>query len=258
MRGQYRVSTVKTAQIIDEHTCTVDEIHLLTKLVWIGLRIKITKTGKKKVTMVVSKEVFRAFMADKGNSYPYNAIRKTRNGIYPKWVLLASSQPHALFRRNGFHLLPTSCLSNQGIQNITVSGEGIPLPPEYDQVIWSMQYWGASYDGLWYQEVLSFIHSLLIDGEEMDEQYLFFDLVYLLFKKKLSAVFFHHGIMCTVTNAFEKHFNSLFQKNTRDFFELSVATIKYADTLVAFDSPTPVFSQPRGFIRGSEENPFVI
>ena len=38
--------------------------------------------------MNIDKATFKEFEAEFGNIFPYNEAKKTRNGYYPKWILM--------------------------------------------------------------------------------------------------------------------------------------------------------------------------
>jgi hypothetical protein len=208
--------------------------------------------------MRISQAEYHAFMAEKGKMYPYNHVRQTRNGIYPKWIIVKSREPHSLFRRNGFHLLPSACLSNEVIKQVVVTEQGVPLPTEYDNVAHTMEYWGAIVNGIWYQEVLSMMYSFLSEGEELDEQYLYYDVVYLLFKMKVDALLLPYDVLCAATDAFESNFNRWYKSVTKDFWQLVTMTIQYADNLISLNHSVERTNNLADFVRGSEANPVVL
>jgi hypothetical protein len=214
------------------------------------------------IKMRVTKHEFELFLANRGNYYPYNSIRTTRNGIYPRWILLESRQPHLLFCNNGFHLTPTACLSNETMQEMIVIDKAIPLPSDYDDIAFCMEYWGRGVCGLWQQQVLSVAHSFLSEGEHLPKKYLYYEMIYLLVERKVDSFFLHHDIRCAIKDGFARYFNKTFESETNDFFHLAVRSIQYCDNLIHLNRDPAeragFYANVQEFVRGSAENPVVL
>jgi hypothetical protein len=185
---------------------------------------------------MIGKQEFALFIAEKGDLYPYNEIRRTRNGIYPRWILFCAKSPQALFCHNGIHLLPTATLSNELIQEIIVREDGIPLPNDYNDIAYCMEHWGRGIDGRWYQDVLHLMESFLREPEGLTRCQLYYDCIYLIVERKLRMVFLHHDVVCAAMSAFENWFHKMFRNGNTDFYHLAVANIQYADSVRAWNS----------------------
>ena len=185
---------------------------------------------------MIAKAAFENFIAERGNIYPYNEIMQTRNGLYPKWILLSASRPQALFRMNGLHLVPTACVSNNVMQEMIVLEEGIPFPSEYDDVAHAMEYWGCMIDGGWQQQVLSLMDFYLKEGRKISKHKLYFDCIEMLINKKFTSIFIHHVVMVAAMEGFKQFFDRTFEKEP-DYFKLAVTCIHYVDNLIAFNTP---------------------
>jgi hypothetical protein len=71
----------------------------------------------------------------------------------------------------------------------------------------------------------------------LDKYTLYFDLVFLLFERKMSSVFVHHDAMCAGTVImFKNDFKTWYDKKRRDFFGLVVESIQYLDSLIRFNA----------------------
>ena len=83
-------------------------------------------------------------MEEHKHSYPYSNVPCTRQGYYPKWLLAASKNRQGLvLRKTGYYVIKSSCLSHDNLQNLIITGDGIPLPAEFGEVVDGLETWGA-------------------------------------------------------------------------------------------------------------------
>jgi len=97
----------------------------------------------------------KSFMDEDKHSYPYSAIPCTRQGYCPKWLLATSKNKKGLvLRKTGYHVIKTSCLSHDNVQSVIVTGDGIPLPVEFAEVVDGLETWGGIHWTCWLEKSL--------------------------------------------------------------------------------------------------------
>jgi len=101
----------------------------------------------------------KTFMEDHKHSYPYSTVPCTRQGYYPKWLLATSKNKQGLvLRKTGYYVIKTSCLSHDNVQNIIITGDGIPLPVEFAEVVDGLETWGGIHWTCWLEKSLKLMH----------------------------------------------------------------------------------------------------
>jgi len=101
----------------------------------------------------------KTFVEDHKHSYPYSVIPCTRQGCCPKWLLATSKNKQGLvLRKTGCYVIKTSCLSHDNVQNIIISGDGIPLPVEFGAVVDGLETWGGIHWTCWLEKSLKLMH----------------------------------------------------------------------------------------------------
>jgi len=127
-----------------------------------------------------SKEAFVAFANGQGTRYPWNSLRRTRNSYFCKW-LITTGATTSLFTTNIFHLVPTSTLPKEYTTAFIVEDVGIPVPPEFDDIIDTISYWGTCQSNLWTGKVLHvLVHSYLLGTERPDRKKMCFSFIAIL------------------------------------------------------------------------------
>jgi len=104
----------------------------------------------------------KSFMDEHKDSYPYSVIPCTRQGYYPKWLLATSKNKKGLvLRKTGYCVIKTGCLSHANVQNIIISGDGIPLPVEFAEVVDGLETWGGIHWTCWLEKSLQLMHEYM-------------------------------------------------------------------------------------------------
>jgi len=104
----------------------------------------------------------KSFMEQHNPTYPYSVIPCTRQGCYPKWLLATSKNKQGLvLRKTGYYVIKTSCLSHDNVQNIVITGDGIPLPAEFAEVVDGLETWGGIHWTCWLEKSLKLMHECM-------------------------------------------------------------------------------------------------
>jgi len=112
--------------------------------------------------MKLCADAVKLFMEKKKDVYPFNSIPQTRRGYYPKWLLAASkNRQGTLWRRDGHYVIKSSCLSHDNVQQLIMSGDGIPLPVEFGEVVDALETWGAIHWSCWLQKSLHLMYEYM-------------------------------------------------------------------------------------------------
>ena len=167
-----------------------------------------------------SKEAFDAFVNGKGTRCPWNAIKRTRNSYCCKW-LIATGPTSSLFATNIFHIVSTTTLPKKHVTAFVMEDVGIPIPPDLDDVIDTILYWGTCVSGLWTSKVLHvLVHSYLLGSEIPNRKKMCFSFIAVLLHEHLgmptSSTSFE-DMMC----AFFLCYQSAFTHN-KHFHELTL------------------------------------
>lgn len=102
------------------------------------------------------------FMDSNKDVYPYSDIPCTRTGYYPKWLLASSKNRQGqIWRECGYYVIKSSCLSHDNVQNLIMSGDVLPLPAIFGEVVDSLETWGATHWSCWLQKSLKLFHEYL-------------------------------------------------------------------------------------------------
>jgi len=104
----------------------------------------------------------KSFMDEHKDSYPCSAVPCTRQGYHPKWLLATSKNKKGLvLRKTGYCVIKTSCLSHHNVQNIIITGDGIPLPVEFAEVVDGLETWGGIHWTCWLERSLKLMHEYI-------------------------------------------------------------------------------------------------
>jgi len=101
----------------------------------------------------------KTFVEDNKHSYPCSTVPCARQGCCPKWLLAASKNKQVLvLRKTGHCVIKTSCLNHNDLQNLMMSGDGIPLPVEFAEVVDGLETWGGIHWTCWLEKSLKLMH----------------------------------------------------------------------------------------------------
>ena len=85
-----------------------------------------------------------------------------RSGHCPKWLLASGScKQGQVWRQGGCHVVKSGCLTHENLQNPTMSGDALPLPAVFGEVVDSLETWGATRWSCWLQKSLRLMHEHL-------------------------------------------------------------------------------------------------
>jgi len=137
--------------------------------------------------MRCSKDSFDRFANGQGTLYPRNRIKKTRNSYLCKWIILTGPTT-SLWNKNIHHVLATSALPNGYLTSLIVDEVAIPVPPELDDVIDTMDYWGVRVSGQWKHKGIHVLVKKYIRGGEVPiRKSICFSLIAMLLHELLGA-----------------------------------------------------------------------
>jgi len=78
------------------------------------------------------------------HSCPHSDVPCTRQGHCPKWLLTdGKNKEGAVLRKTGCHVIKSGCLSHDKVQNLIISGDSIPMPVEFGEVVDGLETWGG-------------------------------------------------------------------------------------------------------------------
>lgn len=136
--------------------------------------------------MRCSKLCFERFANRHGTVYPWNRIKKTRNSFYCRWII-TTGPTTSLFDRSIHHIVGTSTLPNGYVTSLIVEKVAIPVPPELDDIIDTMDYWGVRVSGLWKLKVIHVLVKKLKSGEETSRKSMCFSFIAMLLHELLGV-----------------------------------------------------------------------
>jgi len=116
------------------------------------------KSAAASAAAVAMKLSIKSFMEEHKDSYPCSTVPCTRQGHCPKWLPAASKNKKGLvLRKTGYCVIKTSCLSHDDV-HIVISGDGIPLPVEFGEVVDGLETWGGIHWTCWLEKSLQLMH----------------------------------------------------------------------------------------------------
>lgn len=184
---------------------------------------------------MVSKETFSQFMANHGNHYPYNDVPQTRTSLRPTYLLMKTPVSHVLFDRSGLHLLPTSCMPNNAVQEIILCEKGLPLPGDYSDIADCLECWGREKNYEWVQDALLMFFGLLHEQIKLSRQSLFYETLCLLLQRMWCHVFEDSDKMADALQHWHSHFLQHYSRESGDFFKIACKTIRFADMVIQLE-----------------------
>jgi hypothetical protein len=184
---------------------------------------------------MITKHAFQVFLAETAGLYPYSEIRCTRNGLYPKWLLLKSNEQPPLFQSDGWYLIPTSSFRNETMQEMIVTNHALPFPSDWNEIAYCMEHWGRAIDAHWQQEVLAHLSYYIVHNKRIEKKEVMFRCISILVRKKIETVMFDYCAIEAAMCAFQNYFDGMYTRNSQ-YFNLAVKSIQYADSLVVFNT----------------------
>ena len=85
---------------------------------------------------ITANDAMKAFL-DANPVYPFTEIRKSRNTLEVKYVLLKQHEEHTVYNSYYSPLL-ASCLPSSMLQQLIVEGKALPLTKEMDYLLYEM------------------------------------------------------------------------------------------------------------------------
>ena len=86
----------------------------------------------------LTSDALAAFDNANGTEHPFNELSTTRRGHRCRWILLTSLCDHNVLRIDRmmrFHAILSHCFSDKVLQEMIISGKGIPFPDEMSNVL---------------------------------------------------------------------------------------------------------------------------
>jgi len=112
--------------------------------------------------MKASAAAIKTFVQTSQDVCPCSDIPCTRSGHCPKWLLASSRHKKGqIWRQDGCHVIKSSCLSHENVQNLIIAGDTLPLPAVLGEVVDSLETWGANCWTCWLQKSLKLMHEHL-------------------------------------------------------------------------------------------------
>ena len=66
-----------------------------------------------------------------------------------------------MLRKEGYHAVKTSCLSNENVQQLIMAHDGIPLPADFCEVVDGLETWGGIHWTCWLEKSLHLMYEYM-------------------------------------------------------------------------------------------------
>jgi len=124
------------------------------------------------------KAAINAFVVGNLDVHPYSAVPHTRSGYHPKWLLTMSGNINGIFTRNmGYFVIKSSCLNRSNMMTLIMDGDATPLPPDFSDVVDTLETWGTGKYPRWLQQALFFMHNFICNESPPNRTQLFHDCI---------------------------------------------------------------------------------
>lgn len=160
--------------------------------------------------MLTSTKSIKHFLDEHGEQYPYNEIRRTRQGLHAKWLITKCRNHGVFLQNNNYFVMRAGTVDFRTMQDLISSKQAVPVTPTYTEIIDCMEYWGRAIDSRWYEDVVKRIYRSNETIERNDRFHAFFDCVSL----RVEDILYHR-----LFNEDQHRYNCYFQ--FRLFFETS-------------------------------------
>ena len=176
---------------------------------------------------------FQIFLRRNGNKFPYNQVRKTRNTIYAKWLVLAAGQ-------SSFVTLPSISLDKPTLNHLVMTQQAWPLPADMSEIIDYMECWGRGEDRVWYHNVVDWIAFICREGIKRDHLGLLYDCVALRVKRIIDEELGSRTTELTrrLLRQWREYFFSQFENGSTDFITVKRASIAFVRGAMSNINPT--------------------
>jgi hypothetical protein len=185
--------------------------------------------------MYCSKAQFKAFVKANGERFPFNDIKRTRTSFITRWILVRShGASEVRYRPSNVFGVRTSCFTNAHLQSTIVSGNGIPVPPDFCDVLDCMEFWGRAVCARWEQDVISMFWDYLRPRGldiTIGRGDLFYDCIMLLMERKLNNYVFYHIEKVQILQQWQAFYGQRFV-TTKNYFELATESIWFVEDLI--------------------------
>jgi len=178
--------------------------------------------------------------------YPYSDVPCTRSGYCPKWLLASSRYKQGqIWRQDGCYVIKSSCLTHENVQNLIMSGDALPLPAMFGEVVDSLETWGGQHWTCWLQKCLKLFYEYLREdniygGVAPCKMRVFHDCILLCVEKEAATCFMrntaNYNWLLTTWNTYYwvKCWEEPF------FWELAYSSMRFLQGLVPSIATTPV------------------
>ena len=202
--------------------------------------------------MMFNKEAFK-LMAMGDDAYPFNEIRATRQGFIVSWLLLETHQPRSLrFRAGSKVALHTSGLDKTTVTHLIVSGQGLPLPQDYCEVLDCTEWWGRGLSPQWYETVLEMMHLDLKQGQKVDRECLFKNCISFHVNEIINNT--AHGISrAWITLCWHNFFDNTYMYDTKDFFACAVRSIQFTKEKIAHNHHLAMLENNNNYVEDDND-----
>jgi len=104
----------------------------------------------------------KTFMQTNQDVYPCSDVPCARSGYHPKWLLASSRYKQGqIWRQDGCYVIKSSCLTHENVQSLIMSGDALPLPAVFGEVVDSLETWGGQCWTCWLQKCLQLFYEHL-------------------------------------------------------------------------------------------------
>ena len=180
--------------------------------------------------MLTTKEALDIFFEELGGHYPYNQVKKTRNKIYCKWLMLTRfHQDNNEWQNSRNTVVSASSFDYETLQHMIISRSALPLTPDMDKVMDWMFQWGRTVSPWWYNNVVWVLYFKLINGFEISKYELFMQCMTWKITRKLEQRHFqpgseaYHHIYTGWTLVFPHYYN----QEDPDFHKLYIKSVQF-------------------------------
>ena len=185
--------------------------------------------------MRLSSKRFNEFYDRVKGNFPYNDVRVTRRCFHVKWLLMTCKTDPGIQFYHG-HLFPLLCSTVHAnvVQELIITGQGLPLPQDFSLLLDSMFYWGRAINVAWYEKTLELINFYLhcedLSRETFTSSRLYFDVIQMRVLQIINNHFTYGNHV--VVEGWMDHFKEMTASGTTSFFDLAVLSIQYTNTKV--------------------------
>jgi len=190
----------------------------------------------------LTSEALAAFDDANGTEYPFNELSTTRRGYRCRWILLTSPCDHNVLRIDRmprFHAIPSHCFSDKVLQEMIITGKGIPFPDEMSNVLDVMERWGRDKCSRWYDCTVRYMAWRLKNKMWSDRKCLYFSIIKIKVKDMVDR---NDNIPDVVFYQWVYLYYHWFLYDTHDYFELALRSLHFVRSMGIGPSTTQTVS----------------